>query len=106
MDFLFFDWDENNIRHLARRQISPVEAEQVVLNRPVDLGTELRNGEERVPHVGETDAGRILVVVTTLVGEKVRVVTAWPANKIYRRWFLSLKRNRNVGRAETDELRE
>jgi uncharacterized DUF497 family protein len=103
---LQFDWDERNIEHLALHQISPAEAEQVVLNRPVDLESELRNGEERVPHIGETDAGRILTVVTTMRGKKVRVVTAWPANKSYRRYFLSLKRNGNVGRTETDELRE
>jgi uncharacterized DUF497 family protein len=72
----------------------------------VDLKSELRNGEERVPHIGETDAGRILVVVTTMQDKKIRVITAWPANKSYRRWFLSLKRNGNVGRTETDELHE
>jgi uncharacterized DUF497 family protein len=91
---------------LALHQIAQVEAEQVIFNRPVDLKSELRNGEERVPHIGETDAGRILVVVTTLVGEKVRIVTAWSANKNYRRWFLSLKRNGNVGRVEKHDLRE
>ena len=103
---LEFDWDEQNIGHLARHQISPAEAEQVVINRPVDLASELRNGEERVPHIGETNAGRILVLVTTMRGKKVRVVTAWPANKNYRQYFRSLKRNGNVGRIKTDELRE
>jgi uncharacterized DUF497 family protein len=106
MDKIQWKWDEENVRHLALHEIAPAEAEQVILNRPVDLKSELRNGEERVPHIGETDTGRILVVVTTMAGEKVRVVTAWPANKSYRRWFLSLKRNGNVGRTETDELRE
>ena len=101
-----FDWNEANILHLAAHQILPAEAEQVIQNRPVDLASELRNGEERIPHIGETDAGRILVVITTFVDKKVRVVTAWPANKNYRRWFLSLKRNGNVGRTETDDLRE
>jgi hypothetical protein len=52
-----FDWNEENIAHLAKHQIAPVEAEQVTLNRPLDLGTELRNGEERTVQVGETDAG-------------------------------------------------
>jgi uncharacterized DUF497 family protein len=106
MEAILFDWDVENIHHLAKHDILPVEAEQIILNSPVDLESELRNGEERVPHIGETDAGRILVVITTLVGKKIRVVTAWPANKNYRRWFLSLKRNGNVGRTETDELRE
>jgi uncharacterized DUF497 family protein len=101
-----FDWDQENIGHLERHQIVPDEAEQVIQNRPVDLASELRNGEERVPHIGETDAGRILIVVSTMHAKKIRVVTAWPANKNYRRYFLSLKRNGNVGRTETDELRE
>ena len=106
MGNLNFEWDNANISHVTEHEVEPEEAEQVILNRPVDLKSELRNGEERVPHIGETDAGRILVVVTAPVGKKVRVVTAWPANKNYRRWFLSLKRNGNVGRTETDELRE
>jgi hypothetical protein len=101
-----FDWDDLNIGHLALHQISSAEAEQVVLNRPVDFESEFRSGEERVSQIGETDAGRILIAVTTLVGEKVRFVTAWPANKYYRRWFLSLKRSGNVGRIETDGIRE
>jgi len=106
MDHSLFDWDEENIRHLARHEISPAEAEEVIGNRPLDLNSELRNGEERVPHIGETDTGRILIVVTTIQDKKIRVVTAWPANKNYRQYFLSMKRNGNVGRTETDELRE
>ena len=101
-----FHWDDQNIGHLALHQISPAEAEQVVLDRPVDFESEFRNGEERVSQIGETDAGRILVVVTTMVGKKDRFVTAWPANKNYRRWFVSLKRNGNAGRAEADGIRE
>jgi uncharacterized DUF497 family protein len=106
MEALQFDWNVDNIRHLARHVISPAEAEQVVLNRPVDLESYLRNGEERTVQIGETDAGRILVVVTTPVGKKVRIITAWPANKKYRRYFLSLKRNGNVGRTQANEFRE
>ncbi len=101
-----FDWDEQNTEHLARHQISPEEAEQVVLNRPVELGSELRNGEERVAQIGETDAGRVLTVISTMTGEKIRVVTAWPANKKYQRYFLSMKRNGDVGRAQEQNIRE
>ena len=102
----FFDWDEQNIGHLALHKISPAEAEQVVLNRPVDLEFELRSGEERATQIGETDEGRILIVVSTAQDKKVRVVTAWPAKERLRRYFQTQKRNGNVGRTETDELRE
>jgi uncharacterized DUF497 family protein len=101
-----FDWDNENIDHFAKHQVTPSEAEQVILNRPIDLEVQLRNGEERLPQIGETDAGRILIVVTTMRGKKIRVVTAWPGNKNYRSYFLSLKRHGNVGRIEKEDLRE
>jgi uncharacterized DUF497 family protein len=80
--------------------VKPEEAEQVIQNRPLDLGSKLRNGEVRVAQIGETDAGRILIIITTTRGDMVRVVTGWPANKNYRRYFISLKRNGNVGRTQ------
>jgi len=106
MDHLNCDWDEENIRHIARHEISPAEAEQVIGNRPRDLESEIRNGEERVVQVGETDAGRILIVVSTMQGRKVRVVTAWPSKERLRRYFETQKRNGNVGRTEANDLRE
>jgi uncharacterized DUF497 family protein len=101
-----FDWDDQDIGHLARHQISPEEAEQVIENRPVDLESHIRNGEERTPQIGETNAGRILIVISTMKEKKVRVVTARPANKNYRRYFASMKRNGNVGRVEEQDVRE
>jgi uncharacterized DUF497 family protein len=100
MDNRHFDWDDANIAHLAKHDVTPEEAEQVILNRPVDLGSQLRNGEDRLAQIGETDAGRILIIVTTTRGVRLHVVTGWPANKDYRRYFTSLKRNGNVGRTQ------
>jgi len=106
LEFDEFDWDEQNIGHLAHHQILPVETEEVLKNRPRDLEHELRNGEERMTQIGETDAGRILIVVSTTQGQKVRVVTAWPAKERLRRYFQTQKRNGNVGRIEKQDLRE
>ena len=106
MDNSNFDWDDSNLQHIAEHNVKPEEAEQVILNRPVDLGSELRSGEERIAQIGETDAGRDLVVISTKVNEKIRVVTAWPANKNYRRYFASLKRNGNVGRTQEQDIQE
>ena len=75
-------------------------------NRPLDLESNLRNGEERVAQVGETDGGRILIVISTSRDSKIRVVTAWPANERLRRYFQSQKRNGNVGRVEEEDVRE
>lgn len=72
-----FDWDEANVGHVARHQVQPVEAEQVILNDPLDLGMEFVEGEERFVNVGATSQGRILLVVTTWREDHVRVVTAF-----------------------------
>ncbi len=95
-----FDWDTANIAHVAEHGVTPEEAEQAISNRPVDLGSETRNGEEWIAQIGETDDGHVLTVISTSAGEKIRVVTAWPANKNYRRYFALMKRNGNVGRIE------
>jgi uncharacterized DUF497 family protein len=104
--YLQFDWNHENRAHLARHEISSSEAEQVILNRPVDLESHLRNGEERTAQIGETDAGKVLIVVSTMRGKKIRVVTAWPAKQRLRRYFQSQKRNGNVGRIEEQDIRE
>jgi uncharacterized DUF497 family protein len=72
-----FDWDEANIGHVARHRVLPEEAEQVILNDPVDLGMEIVKGEERYINLGATVQHRILLVVTTWREDRVRVVTAF-----------------------------
>jgi hypothetical protein len=101
-----FDWDEENIGHLARHGISPADAEQVLFNWQIDLDSYVRNGEERVVQVGETDQGRVLVVISTIRNEMTRVVTAWPANERIRRYFATQKRSRDAGRTEAEDIRE
>ena len=95
-----FLWDASNIDHIARHDISPEEAEQVVENDPFDIARYLRNGEARLNQVGETDAGRVLVVVTTQRGEDTRVVTAHPADRDMRALYAQLKEAANAGDAE------
>mgnify|MGYP001489593669 CR=1 FL=1 len=72
-----FDWDEANIGHVARHSVLPEEAEQVIVNVPVDLGMEIVEGEERHLNLGATGQGRVLLVVTTWREDRVRVVTGF-----------------------------
>ena len=95
-----FLWDTGNIDHIARHNILPEETEQVLENDPFDIARYLRNGEERVNQVGETDAGRVLVVVTTQRGEDTRVVTAHPAHRDMRALYAQMKEADNAGDAE------
>ena len=95
-----FLWDAGNIDHIARHNILPEEAEQVVENDPFDIARYLRNGEERLNQVGETDAGRVLVVVTIQRGEDTRVVTAHPADRDMRALYAQMREADNAGDAE------
>jgi uncharacterized protein len=70
-----FEWNSANRDHIARHKVSPEEAEQVIRNKPLDIDAETMAGEDRVTSIGRTNAGRFLVV-TTLRGARIRVVTA------------------------------
>lgn len=79
-----FDWDAANMAHIARHSVTPDEAEQVLCGASLPLETEERSGEERHMEVGETASGRLLVVVWTWRRGRIRVVTAFPANRKWR----------------------
>lgn len=81
---LAFEWDVANAGHIARHRVTPEEAEEVILGGSVPIETEERRGEERYTELGETKAGRLLVVVWTRRRRKIRVVTAFPAGRKWR----------------------
>jgi uncharacterized DUF497 family protein len=87
-----FEWDEANLRHLAAHFVSWEEAEEALRRAPLDLERQNRDGEERLLQVGETNAGRILVVVSTFSEARIRVVTAWEAKERLTRYWRSLRR--------------
>jgi uncharacterized DUF497 family protein len=90
-----FDWDSGNIAHIAEHDVAPEEAEEVLLGDPLDTGFHLEEGdEERWSYLGETNRGRILRVVITLRGEKIRVVTAFEPLRQYKRLYLETKAGR------------
>jgi uncharacterized DUF497 family protein len=86
-----FLWDKENTSHIARHNVSRAEAEQVIENNPFDLERQIRNGEERILHLGETTAGRVLFVVVTVRNKMLRVVTAFPANRKARKFYADQK---------------
>jgi uncharacterized protein len=96
-----FLWDDENTSHIARHNVSRAEAEQVIENNPLDLEIQIRNGEERMPHLGETNAGRVLFVIVTLRNKVLRVVTAFPANRKARKFYAEQKQA--LGSQETQD---
>jgi uncharacterized DUF497 family protein len=80
---LRFDWDTHNIRHLALHHVRPEEAEQVLSGELMDLNHAVTaGGEERWTAAGQTAAGRILVIVWTVLEDGAyRAITSYPATK-------------------------
>jgi uncharacterized DUF497 family protein len=62
-DELGFDWDDANIEHIARHGVTPGEAEQVMLNIPIEIDYQVIDGEERFVAVGMTAVGRFLTII-------------------------------------------
>jgi len=86
-----FDWDAANLSHIAEHGVTPEEAAQVLDNDPVDLDYHVVESEERWVTVGVTNRGRFLVVVWTIRGSAIRVVTAFDADRRYQRVYLESK---------------
>ena len=97
-----FDWDDANRKHVAEHGVTPSEAEEVIANNPLDLELQYRNDEERILQLGETNALRILVVVTTWRGTRIRVVTAFPATPQLRKFYAAHKGMSDEGKESTD----
>ena len=91
MDDLTLDWDDANIGHIAKHDVMPEEVEEVVLGDPVNAGFEVVDGEDRWTYVGETALARILRIVVTVRGERIRAKTAYEAPKYWTAFFLEQK---------------
>jgi uncharacterized DUF497 family protein len=103
---LSFDWDAANLDHIARHDVTPEEAEQVIVGDPLDIEMQIADGssdEERLQQIGETAKGRILQLVTTWRRGKVRVISAWDAPKQLRLYYLAEMR-RLYGDSEDSEV--
>jgi uncharacterized DUF497 family protein len=84
-----YDWDEGNKGHIAQHGIEPHEVEEVLAGFTIPDKTHIdpASGEERFVELGVTKAGRVLLVVWTLRGERTRPVTAWPADRKRRKEY-------------------
>jgi len=90
MNHAEFDWDFENISHIARHNVSPDEAEEVLLADSLDLDQEFIEGEWRFKNLGSTRRGRFLVIVSTVRGERIRVITSFePSAKLVREFLKS-----------------
>jgi len=82
-----FEWDTANLRHLARHRITREEFEQAMTHDPVVVDFRDENGEERWYALGATDRLRVLFLVFTYRGERIRPITGWDAGKKLRETY-------------------
>ena len=76
---LSFDWDDNNVQHLARG-VTQAEFEQVMRHDPILFDYENVDGEDRWIGLGSTDDLRVLVVAFRIREGRIRAVTAFLAS--------------------------
>ncbi len=88
---LEFDWDESNLRHLARHRISREEFEQAMTNDPMFVGFSDETAEDRWYVVGATRNLRVLYLTFTVRDERVRPVTGWDATRKLREAYFRQK---------------
>ena len=74
MEITWFEWDDNNIQHIARHNLSPDEVESVAF----DDEPWIKKGRKGTRYMlGYTVSGRYLFIVYVLMGKgTARVITA------------------------------
>ena len=83
MRFRAYDWDTDNVDHIARHGIEPWEAEAACRG-----GLIIRGRQGRYIAYGRTEAGRYLVVILHAQGGGMaHVITAREMNQSERRFY-------------------
>ena len=74
-----FDWDEGNVeKNWVSHHVTPQEAEQVFINRPLIVADDPKHSqtEKRYFVLGQTDEDRESFVAFTIRDKRIRVVSA------------------------------
>ncbi len=78
-----FDWDDANVEHIARHNVTPAEAEDVFfdIDNVLDEDIEHSIAENRFIIIGKTRKKRLLYQIFTKRGNKIRVISSRNINK-------------------------
>jgi uncharacterized DUF497 family protein len=83
-------WDQANVAHIARHQVTPTEVEEVCFGSKKVV---LRARRRRYAVLGQTAAGRYLkVIVTYSTRGRSRVITAREMSMAERRYYHKLRK--------------
>ena len=85
-----FEWDKGNIKkNWERHKVSRIECEEVFFNKPLVVKEDKPHSmaEDRYYVLGKTDNERLLFIVLTLRGNKIRVISARDMNRKERKLY-------------------
>ena len=74
-----FEWDEGNLnKNWEKHRVSHIECEEIFFNAPVIFKRDEPHStiEDRYFVLGKTDSDRLLFVVFTLRGTRIRIISA------------------------------
>ena len=80
---LEFQWDKGNIGKSIKHKVKDKETEESFFDRNHKIFKDKLHsgGEERFRIVGKTKKGRLLFIVFTMRGKKIRIISARDINK-------------------------
>jgi uncharacterized DUF497 family protein len=87
IEFDGFDWDEANLKHATRHGISREEIEEALAAGFVEVNKYIRSGEVRYTTVARSPSGRLLDIVATVRGSRLRVITAHRVKRAKRKLY-------------------
>jgi len=88
--FAGFDWDEGNKnKNWIKHRVLDAECEEIFFNIPLVVFPDKAHskGEERHYVLGKTNRGRLLFLVFTPRGDKIRIISARDMSKKERRCY-------------------
>ncbi len=88
-----FEWDAGNLeKNWRTHQVSAAECEQLFFNQPLVAAPDVAHSEQEARYflLGQTDAARLLFVVFTLRGTRIRVISARDMSRKERKVYDSL----------------
>ncbi len=94
-----FEWDEGNIKkNWEKHRVSHVECEEIFFNDPIIVKKDASHsiGEDRYFVLGRTDTGRLLFIVFTVRGAKIRIISARDMNRRERRVYEQIQEDTEV----------
>ena len=98
-----FEWDKHNAdKNWEKHGVSNVEAEQAFFNQPLLLFEDRKHSksEARSYVLGQTDAGRLLMIVFTIRGDKIRVISAREMSRKEKRIYERQEKETDSGISE------